>query len=296
MGVTVDYSHIFTKDMLLDNYCVKNLSKANIAKMFNVDIMTVKKYLKKYNLNKNEKKDFSNVLTKKLLINKYIIQNLSITKIADEFNINYGTVYNYLHKYKIKIKKTGSFLIGRKQIEHSKLMMGEGNPLFGVKRSKEICDKISSTRLDRIKSGKIISTSKGIKNPELSKKMKRLWQKDWFKKKMVAASRKAGHNSPNKLEQKFMNILNNLIPKTFKFVGDGKLIIDRFNPDFCRCDGGKQLIELFGDYWHNLDTWKKRDKRKLKIYKNLGYETLIVWEHELKNLELLQHKILKYAR
>jgi predicted nucleotide-binding protein (sugar kinase/HSP70/actin superfamily) len=36
------------------------------------------------------------------------------------------------------------------------------------------------------------------------------------------------------------------------FKNNGKIIIERYNPDFIQCNGKKKIIELFGEYWHNI--------------------------------------------
>ena len=100
--------------------------------------------------------------------------------------------------------------------------------------------------------------------------------------------------SPNKQEQKLNKILQQLFLRAYKFVGDGKVIIGGFCPDFINVNGQKKIIELFGDYWHTLSGAKEKDKRRLKTYKKYGYETLIVWGSELKNMVELRKKLLKF--
>ncbi len=101
---------------------------------------------------------------------------------------------------------------------------------------------------------------------------------------------------PNKLELKISKILS----KKYKYVGDGKFWIERFNPDFINVNG-KKIIEIFGEHWHAnpnkykandiicrnkkaKDIWEN-DKQRLKTYKKYGYDTLIIWEHEINNIE-----------
>lgn len=100
--------------------------------------------------------------------------------------------------------------------------------------------------------------------------------------------------APNKPETYLIKLLNKLLPKEYKFVGDGKFFIFGFNPDFVNCNGQKKIIEMFGDYWHNRTDAKKRDILRLIAYKNYGYKTLIIWEHELKNLEKVTNKIKEF--
>jgi len=77
-----------------------------------------------------------------------------------------------------------------------------------------------------------------------------------------------------------------------------------------------KIIEINGDYWHGnpkiykpndiilkktsceilvKDKWMK-DKKKIKLAKNNGYEVMIVWEYDLKNnFEKTVNKIIQYA-
>lgn len=82
---------------------------------------------------------------------------------------------------------------------------------------------------------------------------------------------------PNKPETRMLEILNQYYPNTWKYVGDGKVIIGSYNPDFIRIDGKKQLIEIFGDYWHR-DT---NPQDKIDFYAEVGFATLVFWEHEV---------------
>lgn len=90
--------------------------------------------------------------------------------------------------------------------------------------------------------------------------------------------------------------LNKLIKENnlpFNYVGNGKIMIGGFNPDFV-CNPIKKIIEMNGDYWHNLPENISKDKRKLKTYKRLGYETLVIWSSELKNKEQIINKIKEF--
>lgn len=117
------------------------------------------------------------------------------------------------------------------------------------------------------------------------------WSKLEYKNKVIKKVLQALKIKPNKPEKFLDQLLNKLFPKKYKFVGDGKVILDGFNPDFINTNGQKKIIELYGDYWHNLPKAKKRDKRRLKAYKKFGYKTLIVWECELKYAKKLVKKL-----
>jgi len=99
------------------------------------------------------------------------------------------------------------------------------------------------------------------------------------------------HRRPTKPE----SIVTSLLPKSFKYVGNNKLSIGSYNPDFIN-KKDKKIIEVFGDYWHNIPQNKKRDKEKINIYYKLGYKVLIIWEKEIKNITILNRKINNFIR
>lgn len=92
---------------------------------------------------------------------------------------------------------------------------------------------------------------------------------------------------PNKYEQTLDAILQELFPKEWRYVGDGQLVINRKNPDWVNINGRKQLIELWGEYWHKHDN--PDDLRA--HYREYGYSTIIIWASELMNPELLKQKL-----
>ena len=101
--------------------------------------------------------------------------------------------------------------------------------------------------------------------------------------------------SPNNPEKLLIKLLNKILPKTYKFVGNGKLIVGCFCPDFVNKDNNK-IIEFYGDYWHDKTEQKQRDKRRKIAYKKFGYKTLIIWEKELKDLNKVKENILKFDK
>ena len=56
----------------------------------------------------------------------------------------------------------------------------------------------------------------------------------------------------------------------------------------------KKVIEVFGNYWHNIPKNKQRDYFRLKVYKRNGYKTLILWEREIKENSNILDKIRKF--
>ena len=56
--------------------------------------------------------------------------------------------------------------------------------------------------------------------------------------------------------------------------------------------GLKTIIEVQGEYWHNLDKVKEKDERKFKELRNNGYKIIEIWENELSNKDKIKAKIL----
>ena len=122
-----------------------------------------------------------------------------------------------------------------------------------------------------------------------SEKMKKLFDTPEKKARMIRKLMQAMRKKPTKPEKKFMHFIEkHSIP--LEYVGDGKFFIMEFNPDFVN-KNMKIVVEVFGDYWHNLPQVKKRDARKLKIFEQNGWQMIIIWEHELKNENMIWEKL-----
>jgi len=157
----------------------------------------------------------------------------------------------------------------------------------------------------------------GIPNTEEQKKKQSealllFWKDDKNKQTRLKAIFKGIKTTPNKSEKLLGKLVQRLLPKEYKFVGDGQVIIGGFCPDFINVNGQKKIIELYGDYWHanhkkykandivyhNIkakDIWKK-DKRRINTFKKYGYQTSIIWEHELKDNSKLIKKLIEYNK
>ncbi len=85
--------------------------------------------------------------------------------------------------------------------------------------------------------------------------------------------------SPNKSELKLLDILNNYFPNEWAFVGDGKMVVGGKIPDYTNINGKKQLIELFGTFWHK----GKNPQIRINSFMHFGFATIVIWEHELKD-------------
>jgi len=178
-------------------------------------------------------------------------------------------------------------------------LSGKNNKLFGT--------KISSERILKIKE----TTKRTMNKPNILNKI----SKTWFKKGKHFSKNtefKKGHKWNRKIESKRIsnsilsnsrktkpeikleNILSKTLPNEYKYTGNGKVMIESFNPDFINCNGQKKIIEVFGRYWHTLPKNKRRDFLRFRIYKKYGYKTLVIWDDELKNIDKVEQTIQEF--
>lgn len=116
---------------------------------------------------------------------------------------------------------------------------------------------------------------------EFSKIMKQKWKDPEFRDKTLYNMFKAVRLGPNNVERQLMDILQQVCPGQFDYVGNGKTIIEGKNPDFIHVTKNK-IIELYGDYWHRNDNPQDR----IDLFSKSNYDTLIIWESELKSKDL----------
>lgn len=102
------------------------------------------------------------------------------------------------------------------------------------------------------------------------------------------------HSHRKSQPEKNLGFLLKLLKLPFKFVGNGKLIIGLFCPDFF-CEEKKAIIELFS-YHHTLPDNQARDKRRFALYDKKGYRYLVINGAELKDLRSASIKIKKWYK
>lgn len=113
----------------------------------------------------------------------------------------------------------------------------------------------------------------------------RRWQRPGFAERILSKLR--SHAKPTKAELLLEDILGTYFPNEWIYVGDGKVLIEKKNPDFINCNGKKLIIELFGDYWHK----PTEVITKTQFYLKYGFKCLVIWQHELKEPEKIVQKV-----
>lgn len=172
--------------------------------------------------------------------------------------------------------------------------------VIGKKISKSLSGKKQSEEVIK----KRAESSKGRKSPmdgkhhtkkakeKISKASLKLWKSPLHREKVFKKMSLTMKIRPNKPETIVLNILTDLYPSEWKYTGDFSFMINGKNPDFTNINGQKKLIELFGDYWHKGENPQDR----IDTFKPFGYDTLVIWESELKDINKVKNKIMKFNK
>lgn len=204
---------------------------------------------------------------------------------------------HHTEEAKIKLRLSTTLNMAKPEIKQkiSNALKGRPSPWKGMKASEETRRKMSLVR-----KGKIF----GKRTPEVRKKLsdvrKELWKNPEYREKTIRATRMANAIQPNNAEATLLSILHFLFPNEWKYVGNGEIIVHNKNPDFIDCKCGNKVIELFGDYYHSESYAKKHNRRwespeeRITFFMQHGFNCLIIWEHELKNKEILLEKIKRF--
>lgn len=153
----------------------------------------------------------------------------------------------------------------------------------------------------------VVAMRKAAKRPEVKANRSaaaiRRWKDPKYRKKTLDAFFEAIQRKPSKPEKQFDILLQKLFPDQWRYTGDASFWVTsngkRLNPDFISTKGPKKIIEFNGDYWHSKKvtgrTKEEEEQQRTDLYAQLGYQTLIIWESELKNVEMLEKKIFNFV-
>lgn len=89
-----------------------------------------------------------------------------------------------------------------------------------------------------------------------------------------------------------MDFLEDFQSGEWKYVGNFEFWIGGKNPDFMNTNGNKKLIELYGNYWHKGEN----PQEIIDHFKQYGFDTLVIWEKELKDLNKVKEKLVEFSR
>ncbi len=270
-----------TKDILQTLYIVNNMRIKQIAKLYHTDTLNITKLLMSYHIpikiNQYVSKDTAIPLyiPKKRLLKLYIDKKLSTHGISKLYNTTHSVILRLFKAYNIKARPYTCPTI-QPEVLHDLYIDRQLNSTIIANiyhcSPQVILDMLHKYNI----TPRTVAESRKLQCSNVE-----------FKMKMLKSMSKNRHIKPNKVEQTLQTILDSLYPNQWKYVGNRKLFVGTYNPDFIHNNDVHKIIELFGDYWHSISD----EQNKVDYYKNLGYETLIIWEHELKQLNSLHTKV-----
>jgi len=159
------------------------------------------------------------------------------------------------------------------------------DPSSRWKNKKASYAKASETRRKGQAEGKYKYGTKEYRNL-CSLLRKKMWQDNTeYGKKCL------GFRKPNKEELQLNNIIEKTFPKTWKYVGNGEVIIGGKNPDWININGAKAVIEFNGEYWHKNIF---EEAKQINHYKQYGFSCLVIWESELSNSKKIKSKVRRF--
>lgn len=173
-----------------------------------------------------------------------------------------------------------------------------GNRL-GSKHSEETKKKMGSKLKGKVAWNKG-QTFPGYHNNKtkvrIGKAAKERWQNPEYREKTIRAIVTGSHIKPNLSELKLYSILQKCLPNEFALnvLGD-KMILGGKIPDFVNINGKKQLVELYGEFWHSPEMERETPEERINYFRKFGFNTLIIWEAEMKNEGMLKTKILNFG-
>lgn len=273
------------KEWLYREYVVNKRSMDDIAKECGCSVALIIRYLRRFGIQSRSVKEACNLPEarrknsernkrekslefKGYLQNEYIENKRSSPDIAREYGCSSSTITFWLKRYGLPI---------RTHEEIGKLKRGEKHWAFGKHTSEESNKKRS------------ISMKKMIdENPGYMEKLMVASQKGY-----EAFSGKNGYYNKremNEAERKLLDIINQTVPGKYKF-NPWIVFVGRKVPDFIRIAGDNKCIDLFGEMWH---TNKDEEQERIAYLAKCGWKCLIIWGSELRNIDKVKTKILKF--
>lgn len=295
----------------LENLYIKQRKTAQeIAKIFKCSKATILRRLKKYNIRMRSQPEailgkYKIIISKEKLEELYLKKRKALYQVASISKCSMGTVIRRLKEFNIPLRNREEaqtkIFIPKEKLK--KLYVDEQKScpkiaqIFGcssasiqykLKKFGIPINRIEKTRIARIGT----HLAKRTKN-KIGEANKEHWQNPEFVKKILNSR----HIKPNKAEIKLNSILQEILPDEYGLnVRAEIMVLGGKIPDFVNINGQKKVIELFGSYFHNPKYFPNTQspEERINYFKQFGWDTLIIWEGELKDKNKLKEKIRRF--
>jgi len=220
-------------------------------------------------------------------------------RLKGEKHHSYGKPLSSEIKEKISKSHLGKKHTYESRMKMSKNRSGEKHNYYGKSRPLSTRIKLSQTKIGSLNPmwGKHpISYMKGKKHTNetkilIAKASRERWTNQEYREKTIRNIIKASQVKPNYKELRLFDFLNKILPEQYDLnIKAEIMILGGKIPDIVNINGKKKLIEFYGRRWHKPEDEEKR----IREFKKYGWDTLIIWEEELNNLNILGNKIIKF--
>jgi len=122
-----------------------------------------------------------------------------------------------------------------------------------------------------------------VHTEETRKRMSETMKEHWKDPEFAKMVSELQHRRPNGSELRLQTVLDKRFPGEWRYVGDGQFWIEGRNPDFMNVDSRKQVIEVFGVYWHDPTLFPDRlsEEELVAHYRSYGFDCLVFWEYDV---------------
>ena len=186
--------------------------------------------------------------------------------------------------------KGNTSALGFRQTEEAKQRMSESKK--GREVSEETRQKLSASLLGRVaseetKRQRSESQKELWRDSEYARMMSEVHKENWKNPEFARRMVEAQNRKPNGPELQLLSVLSKHFPDEWKYVGDGTFWLEGKNPDFMNVNGEKQVIEIFGYYWHDPGYFPSRmsEEELIAHYREYGFNCIVFWEFDVYNEE-----------
>lgn len=116
-----------------------------------------------------------------------------------------------------------------------------------------------------------------------SEGLKAVWEDSERRDIMLKNMQESWHLRPTQPELYVQKTLDKHFPGEWEYTGDGRVWLDGRNPDFMNVNGKKQVLEVFGMFWHE----ESEEAERTAHYKKLGFDCLVIWEYDTLDEDLI---------
>jgi len=174
----------------------------------------------------------------------------------------------YLHSEEA-LRKIREAHLGKTHSEATKRLIGESSASRTA--SEETRQKMREAHTGITKSAETRQL--------LSESRKESWKDPEYQQKQ----KDARNLKPTEPEVFVQRTLDKHFPGEWKYVGDYQFRVGGRNPDFLNVNGKKQVIEVFGMFWHE----ESEEEERIAHYKKLGFDCLVIWEYDSLDEDLI---------